>query len=150
MGATFSQILLHVVFSTKGRRAQIKPVCQKRLYEYMGGIVRSGHGVLHTIGGMPDHVHLLVGWRTDAAVCDLVRDVKSGSSRWVHETFPGLSDFEWQKGYAVFSVSKSESQRVSSYIERPLEHHRHRDFAEELAALLRAHEIEFDARYVVA
>jgi len=148
MPGTYSQILLHVVFSTKGRAAFIKPGIQTRLYDYIGGIVRAEKGTLYAIGGMPDHVHLLLRWRTDAGIANLMRAVKARSSLWVHQTFPSFSGFAWQEGYAVFSVSKSVEPDVKAYIENQVEHHKKGDFKEELLKLLRAHGVEFDERYV--
>jgi putative transposase len=148
MPGTHSQILLHFVFSTKGREPWITPVVAERLYPYMGGIVRAEKGVLYDIGGVEDHVHLYLRWRTDAAVADLMRTVKARSSQWVHETFPDLAAFAWQEGYAVFSVSKSQEPVVKQYITRQAEHHSRANFQTELLEMLRRHEIEFDERYV--
>jgi REP element-mobilizing transposase RayT len=148
MPGTYSQILLHVVFSTKARTAFIKPEIQTRLYDYIGGIVRTEKGTLYAIGGMPDHVHLLLRSRTDAAVADLMRTIKARSSVWVHQTFPSFSAFAWQEGYAVFSVSKSAEPDVKRYIENQPDHHRKRDSKEELLVLLWAHGVDFDERYV--
>lgn len=148
MPGTYSQVLLHVVFSTKQRAAFIKPELQQRLYEYIGGIVRAEKGTLYAIGGVPDHVHLLVRWRTDGTIADLLRTVKSRSSLWVHQSFPGFAAFAWQEGYAAFSVSKSAEATVKAYIERQVDHHQKRGFEEELLALLRAHGVSFDPRYV--
>ena len=149
MPGTYSQILLHVVFSTKQRRPSITPDIQARLYEYVGGIIRAEKGTLYAIGGMPDHLHMLLRWRTDGAVSDLKRTVKARSSRWIHDTFPDSSAFAWQEGYAVFSVSKSSEAYVKAYIETQAEHHKKRDFAEELLALLRAHGMEHDKCFVL-
>jgi len=148
MPGTYSQILFHVVFSAKGRAGFIKPEIQSRLYDYIGGIVRAEKGTLYAIGGMPDHVHLLLRWRTDAAIADLMRTAKARSSLWVHQTFESLPTFAWQEGYAVFSVSKSAEADVTLYIENQAAHHKERDFKEELLALLRAHGVDFDERYV--
>ena len=148
MPGTYSQIILHVVFSTKQRRLWITPDIQARLYEYVGGIIRAEKGTLYAIGGMPDHVHILLRWQTDGTISDLMRTVKARSSRWIHETFPDSSAFAWQEGYAVFSVSKSSEANVKAYIETQAEHHKKRDFAEELLALLHAHGIEYDERLV--
>jgi REP element-mobilizing transposase RayT len=148
MPGTFSQILLHVVFSTKRRTASIKPVLQERLYDYIGGVVRAEKGTLYAIGGMPDHIHLLLRWRTDGTIADLMRTVKSRSSLWVHQTFPAFATFAWQEGYSVFSVSKSAEANVKAYIEKQADHHQKRDFREELLALLRAHGVSFDPQYV--
>lgn len=148
MPGTYSQILLHIVFSTKARRPHIRADIQPRLYPFIGGIIRDAKGVLRAIGGMPDHVHLLVQWRTDDSIANLMRNVKSRSSAWVHQTFPDSAAFAWQEGYAAFSVSKSAEDDVRAYIENQPEHHKQRDFKDELLSLLRLHGTEFDARYV--
>jgi putative transposase len=148
MPGTYSQILLHVVFSTKHREPWIKPDIAERLYPYMGGIVRAEKGVLHDIGGIEDHVHMYLRWRADQSVSDLMRIVKSRSSLWVHQTFLNLKAFAWQEGYSVFSVSKSKEEAVKRYINSQTEHHKKEDFKSELLRMLRAHEVEFDERYV--
>ncbi len=111
--------------------------------------MRAENGVPYDIGGAPDHVHLLVRWRTDVSVSDLMRIVKSRSSKWVHDTFTGLDEFAWQEGYSAFSVSKSQAPAVSRYIARQVEHHRRVDFKTEYLNLLKAHAIDFDDRYVL-
>jgi putative transposase len=148
MPGTFHQILLHIVFSTKGRHPWITPEVAERLYPYIGGIIRSEKGVLYEIGGMPDHLHLYLRWRPDATISDLMREVKARSSLWVHQMFPALAGFAWQEGYAPFSVSKSQESVVRRYIARQAEHHQKEDFKSEYLRLLRAHGIEFDERYV--
>lgn len=110
MAGTYSQILLHIVFSTRGREPWITPDVADRLYPYMGGIVRAERGVLLDMGGVEDHVHMYVRWRPDATVSDLMRTVKSRLSKWVHDTYPALGAFAWQEGYGAFSVSKSQEQ----------------------------------------
>jgi REP element-mobilizing transposase RayT len=148
MPGTYSQILLHIIFSTKHREPWITPEIAERLYPYIGGIVRSEKGVLYDIGGVEDHVHMYLRWRTDASISDLMRTVKARSSKWVHETFPALEAFAWQEGYSVFSVSKSQEEAVKKYIAGQAEHHRKEDFKTELLRSLRMHGIEFDEKYV--
>ena len=148
MPGTYSQILLHVVFSTKHREPWISAEIAERLYAYIGGIVRAEKGVLYDIGGIEDHVHLYLRWRTDESVSTLMRTVKARSSKWVHDTFPHLGAFVWQEGYSVFSVSKSQEDGVKRYIAGQAEHHKQFDFKAELLRLLRAHGIDFDERYV--
>ena len=148
MPGTYSQILLHIVFSTKLRKPWITPEIAERLYPYIGGIIRAEKGVLYDIGGVEDHAHMYVRWRPDAAVSDLMRTVKARSSLWVHQTFPGLKAFAWQEGYSAFSVSKSQEAAVKKYIAGQAEHHRKEDFRSELLRLLQLHEIEFDEKYV--
>lgn len=148
MPGTYSQLLLHVVFSTKNRTPWINDKVAERLYPYIGGIVRAEKGVLFDIGGVEDHVHMYLRWRPDGAVSDLMRTVKSRSSKWVHDTFPNLAGFAWQEGYAVFSVSKSQEEALKNYIARQVEHHTKEDFTSELLRILRAHGVAFEERYV--
>src|SRR5437016_207962 len=112
MPGTFSNIRLHIVFSTKRREPLITTGLQPRLYKFIGGIVRDERGKLVEIGGVADHVHLLVSWRTDATIADLVKNVKARSSAWIHRTFPDARRFRWQEGYGVFTVSHSQVPKV--------------------------------------
>src|SRR5436189_1101570 len=116
MPGTYSQLLLHIVYSTRHRQPWITADIADRLYGFIGGIVRAEKGVLYDIGGVEDHVHLYLRWRPDANVSDLMRDVKARSSKWVHDEFPSLREFAWQEGYAVFSVSKSQEAALKKYI----------------------------------
>jgi REP element-mobilizing transposase RayT len=148
MPGTYSQLLYHIVFSTKGRAPWITTDVAKRLYPYIGGIIKAENGMLYEIGGVEDHVHLYLRWRCDGAVSDLMRTVKSRSSKWVHDEFPKLGAFKWQEGYSVFSVSKSQEAAVKIYISGQVEHHKKVDFKSELLRLLRAHGVEFDEKFV--
>ena len=147
MPGTYSRILLHTVFSTKDRANLITPTIQPELYAYMGGIVRDMKGVLFEIGGIANHVHMLVRWRTDESVAALMREVKSGSSHWVH-AHRGMAVFGWQEGYSAFSVSESQKEVVANYIRSQIDHHRARTYEEELLVILRVHQIEFDEKYL--
>jgi putative transposase len=148
MPGTYSQLLLHAVFSTKGRERWITPDLAERLYPYIGGIVRAEKGALYDIGGASDHVHLYLRWRPDGAISDLMRIVKARSSKWIHDTLPALDPFAWQEGYSVFSVSKSQERAVKKYIGGQAAHHAKEDFRSELLRMLRAHGVEFDEKYV--
>ncbi len=148
MPGTYSQLLLHVVFSTKGRAPWISAELAERLYPYIGGIIRAEKGVLYDIGGVEDHVHLYLRWRPDGSVSDLMRTVKARSSKWIHGEFSSLREFAWQEGFSVFSVSKSQEEAVKKYIAGQAEHHKKEDFKSELLRTLRAHGIEFDEKYV--
>jgi putative transposase len=136
------------VFSTKRREPWITQDIATQPYRSVGGIVRAERGVLFDIGGVEDHVHLYLRWRPDETGADLMRTVKARSSLFVHQTFPKLDAFAWQKGYSAFSVSKSQEEAVKKYIAGQLEHHKKEDFRSELLRLLRAHEVEFDERFV--
>ena len=139
MPGTFSQLLYHVVFSTKQREPLITLEVAERLYPFIGGIVKDERGSLLDINGIEDHVHLLIRWRPDQSVSGLMRHVKARSSGWVHTTFPRLREFRWQEGYGAFTVSKSGEAAVKAYIERQHEHHRVFDFKTEYLKLLEMH-----------
>ncbi len=148
MPGTYTQILLHIVFSTKNREPWIAADIAERLYSYIGGMIRAEKGVLYDIGGIEDHVHLYLRWRADAALSDLMRTLKARSSLWIHQTSPNLRAFAWQEGYSAFSVSKSQEEAVKKYIANQAEHHKKEDFKTELRQMLRLHQIEFDEQYV--
>ncbi len=119
-----------------------------RLYDYIGGTLRGNKCGLLDAGGMPDHVHLLVSLARDLSTADLLRLVKCNSSRWVHETFPGMHGFAWQTGYGAFAVSVSQLDAVKAYIAHQEEHHRTRSYQDEFRAFLRTHGQEWDEQYV--
>ena len=147
MGHTFSKHLYHIVFGTKGRQRWLSDQARPRLFDYMGGIgQRTGAGV-RTLGGAEDHVHVLVELAPDSAVSDFVRTLKANSSRWLRRAAPGFDGFTWQAGYSSFTVSESAAPDIAAYIRDQARHHRKRDFAGELAALLSRHGIEFDPHH---
>ncbi len=148
MPGTFTQLLYHIVFATKRRAPLITAEIQPRLYAYMGGIIRADGGICHQIGGVADHVHLLVTWRTDESLSSLLRTLKARSSTWVHETFPHLRSFYWQDGYGAFTVSSSQSDKLATYIRNQEKHHSKLAFDEELERLLKAHGVAYDPRYL--
>ncbi|WP_439624950.1 IS200/IS605 family transposase [Gemmata sp.] len=148
MPQTYTCLHYHLVFSTKHRLPTITPELQPRLWEYLGGGVRGLGGIPLQIGGVEDHVHLLVTLRQEPALKDVVRDLKAGSSGWVHDTFPDARDFWWQSGYGAFTVSHSKTGRVRAYIERQAAHHKKMSFQDELRGLLRKHGIDFDETYL--
>jgi len=148
MGHTYASILIHAVFSTKGRLPTMSDTFRSRLYEYMGGVARHDGGKALRIGGTANHVHLLLSLRPVVSVSDVLRRLKGASTAWVHDTFPGSGDFSWQDGYAAFSVGQSDSREVSDYIGRQEEHHRKVTFEDEFLAILAENGIEYDPRYV--
>ena len=148
MPQSYTNLLYHLIFSTKNRRPLITPACQVRLYDYIGGAIRRQGGIALAINGTADHVHLLAKLRPDKAVSDVLRDLKANASGWLHEVFPASQDFSWQNGYGAFTVSASQVRRVSEYISNQEAHHRRYSFRDELIALLKANGVEFDERYV--
>lgn len=147
MAHTFSNLLVHIIFSTKNRRPQITQPILPRLHAYLGGILKEERCIPLSIGGKNDHVHILVAIPPVLAIADLLRIAKTNSSRWVHETWPD-APFAWQEGYGAFSVSKSNSQAVIRYIEQQEEHHRKLTFQEEFIAFLERHQVPYDERWI--
>jgi putative transposase len=143
MPTAYTQNFYHTVFSTKQRKEFIGPKIEKRLYKFLGGILRDLRCKLVAVNGMPDHVHLLIQYRADLSHSDMLRHIKARSSKWIHETFPDLAEFAWQEGYGGFTVSTSQAPKVKSYIDRQKEHHKRRGYKAEFMELLRKHGIEF-------
>ncbi|TWU20429.1 Transposase IS200 like protein [Novipirellula galeiformis] len=146
--STFTNRLFHIIYSTKYRKPTIRPDWQDDLYGYIGGIVRGQQGTLLKIGGVEDHVHLLAKLSPTVAISDVLRKIKSNSSKWINERPDVSRKFEWQSGYAAFSVSESQMPSVSEYIANQAEHHRKKTFEEEFLDILKKHNIDFDVRYV--
>ena len=117
-----------------------------RLLAYIGGIANELNAKILAANTVPDHIHLLISLPATLAVADLLRLVKTNSSKWVHDTWPGR-EFAWQTGYGAFSVSESNKDRVGRYIAEQEEHHRTVTFQEEFLVFLRKHRIEYDERY---
>lgn len=142
MPSTFSNLYLHLVFSTKNRARVIHAEWKERLHAFLGGCFNSRSVIPIEIGGVDDHVHALVRTRPTHKISDLLREIKGGSSAWVHETI-GERAFEWQEGYGAFSVSHSGVARVREYIRNQESHHQKKSFDDEYRELLRRHGIEF-------
>jgi putative transposase len=147
MPSTHLSLHCHLIFSTKDRRRLIADDWRERLHAYLGGAVRGCGGVAESIGGINDHVHLLMGLRATHRLADVLREIKASSSEWVHQKI-GLRAFAWQEGYGAFTVSASQLAAVKSYIARQEEHHRRRTFQEEYLQLLRQSGVAIDEKYL--
>jgi len=145
MSHTCGNILLHLIFSTHERRALIKHEFREDLFAYLGGIIREMDGTALIINGTADHVHMLVRVRPMHAAAEIARVVKTNSSRWIRER---VSNFAWQTGYGVFSVSESNVAAVSKYIASQEEHHKTHSFQDELWSFLQKNGIVVDEKYV--
>ena len=149
MAHTYSNLLYHVIFSTKERVPMISDELRERLYPYIGGIIRGEGGALLEMGGMPDHVHLLARFKTDVAVSVMVQKIKGKSSKWINDLPDPAERFQWQEGYWIASVSQSVADRVRRYIRNQEEHHRRVSFKDELIALLKKNGIPYDEKYML-
>jgi putative transposase len=145
MGSTYLSLHYHIVFSTKERRPYIADAWRARLHEYLGGTVRGLDGVPESVGGVNDHVHLLVGLRATHALADFVRELKKAATHWVHEEVQQKA-FAWQEGYGAFTVSPTSRKSVKRYILNQESHHRQRSYEDEFIAFLAQAEIEYDPK----
>lgn len=148
MPRSYTNLIYHIVFSTKDRSPLITNEREDRLYEYIGGIIRGLGGILLMINGIDDHVHILAKLRPDRAVSDVLRDLKSNASGWMHDVFPDAKHFAWQNGYGAFSVGPSDIERIRKYIENQKIHHGRQSFEDEFVELLLMHDIQFDKKYL--
>lgn len=148
MPQSLSQILIHIVFSTKSRDPVLRPDIRERLYPFLGGIARDCGSPMLDRSGVDDHVHLLCSLSRTISVAALVKEIKSRSSTWMKSCGPAYRDFHWQSGYGAFSIGKSQQDDLARYFAKQEKHHTERDFKSEYRALLKKYGIEYDERYV--
>ena len=149
MANTFSQIYLHIVFSVRNREALIAETWEVALHKYIAGIITNrGHKLL-VINGMPDHIHIFIGFKPVESVADLVREVKKSSTDFINDKGYLRGKFYWQEGYGVFSNSDSQVKDVCNYIANQKEHHKKISFKDEYLAILKQYNIKYDERYVL-
>lgn len=148
MGQSHCNLIYHLVFSTKERRRYLTKDCRADVHRYLAGTIQGLGGIPLNVNGTDDHVHLLVKLNQNHTPKDVLREIKANTSGWIHRTYPALSDFAWQAGYGAFTVSASQKKRLYDYIHQQEAHHRVRTFKDEYLALLKAHEIEYDERYI--
>src|SRR6266481_655315 len=148
MSDSYTNLLYHIVFSTKERRPLITPEYEVRLYDYIGGMIRKVGGISLELNGTSDHIHLLAKLRPDCALSDVLRDLKANATGCMHDVFPSLKNFSWQRGYGAFTVSQSNVEEVRQYIGRQKEHHQKVSFRDEFIQFLKANGIEYDERFL--
>ena len=149
MPQSLSVVYLHLVFSTKDRRPFLRDQeIREMLHAYLGEVSKRLDCPPILVGGVEDHVHLLARFGRTMTQAEWVKELKRVSNLWLKEQGVEFADFEWQGGYADFSVSQSNLEQVKEYIARQEEHHRKMSFQDELRALLRKHEAAWDERYV--
>ena len=145
MSHTYFQNVMHVVFSTKERRKMIPAEMKERLWAYTAGICKRQKVFVHAVGGVEDHIHLLLQFPATIAISEAVKKIKANSSGWTSDE---IGKFAWQEGYGAFSVSRSNIAAVIRYIQNQEKHHRKMTFEQEFVALLEKHGIEYDPKYV--
>jgi putative transposase len=147
MPSTYLSLHYHLVFSTKGRQPFIDAAWRARLHEYFGGTIVGLGGFSQGVGGVADHVHLLVGLKATHCLADVLRELKKSSSVWVHEQI-GERGFAWQEGYAAFTVSATARAAVREYVANQEEHHRKKTYREELIEMLERAGVQYDPKYL--
>lgn len=149
MSHTFSNLLFHLVWSTKNREPFIKNEIKHRLHSYIRTIIENEGAHLLFINGIEDHIHLLVAMPLNLLIPDLVEKVKPVSTKWFVKTFPEIKGFKWQEGYGAFTVGQSNLQAVINYIENQEEHHKNVSYEQELIGFLNAQGIPYDNKYLL-
>jgi REP element-mobilizing transposase RayT len=146
MPSTHTSLHYHLIFATKNREPVIAPPWRDELHSYLGGVVKGLDAFPQGIGGVADHVHLLVALKPTHCLSNFMRELKKSSSSWIQESH--LPAFRWQEGYAAFTVSASARDSVKQYIANQEEHHRVKSFREELIGFLKKSGVEFEERYL--
>ena len=147
MSSTYLSLHYHLFFSTQDRVPMISDDWRDRLHEYLGGTINQLGGFSQKVGGVADHVHLLVGLKATHTLADVMRELKKSSSQWVHQEIRQKS-FAWQEGHAAFTVSPTGRESVRAYIAHQAEHHRQRGYRDELIDMLHQAGVDYDPRYL--
>lgn len=148
MANTYTNLLYHIVYSTKYRSGTMGVEWRPEPYKYMGGLINERDGIGIEIGGMSDHIHILAKLSPKFAIMDVLRDIKALSSKWINDRKLTPSRFEWQTGYGAFSVNQSNVAEVREYIRNQEHHHRQMSFKTEYIEFLKRNHIEFEMKYV--
>ena len=150
MSQSLAKVLVHIVYSTKGRRPWLKDeAIRRQLFSYKATILRENvDSPALIIGGVEDHIHALCLLSRKFAIKDVIEEAKTETTKWLKKQGQQYRDFHWQSGYGIFSVSESNSEEVKRYIANQVEHHRKMSFQDEFRQLCQRHGIEIDERYV--
>ena len=149
MANTYTQLYIQFVFAVQNRRSLIQNEWKDELYKYITGIVQNNKHKLLAINGIPNHIHIFIGYQPHQLIPDLLQDIKGSSSGWINQKGFTNSKFNWQEGYGAFSYSHSQIDRVVKYIMNQEQHHKKKTFKEEYLKLLNKFTIEFDERYIL-
>ena len=149
MANTYTQIYLQFVFAVQDRVSLIKDVWKDELYKYITGIVQNNKHKLIAINGMPNHIHIFIGYKPHQLIPDLLQDIKGSSSGWINNRGFVNNKFRGQESYGAFSYSHSQIDRVAKYIINQEQHHKRKKFREEYIELLNRFDIDYDDRYIL-
>ena len=146
MGSTLTNLMYHIVFSTKGRERSITPEIKNELYQYMIGIIGKEGGLVLQIGGMPDHIHIVIKLKPIHSLSEIIKKVKANSSKWLNKSNRLPFKFSWQEGYGAFTASESQIQAIIRYVKEQENHHRRMPFKDEFIRILKLNKVEFDEK----
>ena len=149
MANTYTQIYLQLVFAVQDRGSLIQSDWKDELYKYITGIVQNNKHKLIAINGMPNHLHVFVGYKPHQLIPDLLQDIKGSSSGWINSRNLVKGKFRWQEGYGAFSYSHSHIDNVVKYIMNQEKHHKKRTFGEEYIELLKKFNVVYDEKYIL-
>ena len=148
MANTYTQMYIQIVFAVKRRQNLIQKKWKDELHKYICGIVNGKGQKVYAIGGIEDHIHILVSIKPNIAISDLVRDIKANSSKWINENEFVRGKFQWQEGFGAFSYAQSQLDTVIAYINNQVQRHQKKTFKHEYLTLLQKFNIEYDERYL--
>ena len=148
MPNTYTQLYIQFVFAVKYRQSLIKKEWNDELYKYITGIVQNNKSKMLAINGMPDHIHIFIGYKPTIAIPDLIKDIKLASGSWINEKGLTPHRFNWQEGYGAFSYRLRDVDEICKYIQNQESHHHKKTFSEEYTGLLNDFAVEYDNKYL--
>ncbi len=149
MANTYTQIYLQFIFAVQDRASLIQSVWEDELYKYITGIVQNNKHKLIAINGIPNHIHVFIGYKPHQLIPNLMQDIKGFSSKWINTKGFVKTKFRWQEGYGAFSYSHSQIDAVAKYIQNQKKHHRIKTFQEEYLEFLKQFNVPYDQRYII-
>ena len=147
MPQSLANVLLHLTFSTKGRRPLIRPAVESDLHQYLAGTCRNLDCPSHEVGGTDDHVHVFLSLSRTITIAKVVEEVKKSSSRWIKGRGQEHAEFAWQAGYGAFSIGQSGFDALRRYVRNQKQHHKTASFQDEFRALCAKYGVTIDERY---
>lgn len=148
MANTYTQLYIQIVFTVKGRQNLIHKSWRDELHKYICGIVNGKKQKVYAIGGVSDHIHILVSINPNISISDLVRDIKANSSKWIKEKGHVNNGFKWQEGFGAFSYAQSQLDTIIAYVNNQEQHHMKKTFKEEYIEFLEKYYVDYEEKYL--
>jgi putative transposase len=148
MPQSLSLVIIHIVFSTKDRRAFLEKELRAAMHSYLATVARNTGCECYRVGGAEDHVHLAIRLSRTLTIADLLEQLKTTSSKWVKTQWPILKDFSWQRGYGCFSIAPKDFDALIDYIDCQPTHHQKQTFQDEFRMFLDRYGVKYDEAYL--